>query len=96
MSRAVALAIVLAATPAVAAGDHELQAAQAELKIARDHLEAAGPDYGGHRRAAIDLIDRAQQEIRRGLDVSRSGAARERPARRAVPGDEPAAEPDDD
>src|SRR5690349_16605329 len=71
LPRAVAIAILLAATPAGAAGDHELQAAQAELKIARDHLEAAGPDYGGHRRAAIDLIDRAQQEIRRGLDVSR-------------------------
>jgi len=74
--RLLALAIpLLLVAPAHAAGDHELLAAQQELKIARDHLQAAGPDYAGHRRAAIDAIDRALQEIRQGLEVSRSGGS---------------------
>jgi hypothetical protein len=91
---AVTAALVLAALPASAAGDHELLAAQEELRIARDHLEAAGPDYQGHRRAAMDLIDRASQELRRALDVS-SGPQREgKPARRSRAA-EPTEHPDD-
>jgi len=74
--RLLALAIpLLLAAPAHAVGDHELLAAQQELKIARDHLQAAGPDYAGHRRAALDAIDRALQEIRQGLEVSTSGSS---------------------
>ncbi len=59
--------------------------AQQELKIARDNLEAAGPDYQGHRHRAL-------KEIRRGLDVSRGeGGAKRAPGHR----NEPAEQPDD-
>ena len=54
-----------------AGGDHEMLAAEQELKIARDHLQAADPAYEGHRHAAIEHIDRALQEIREAIQVSR-------------------------
>src|SRR5262249_24754625 len=65
------LPVPLLAAPAAsvrAAGDHELLAAQMELKIARDHLQAAGTEYAGHRRAAMQHIDDALREIRQALD----------------------------
>ena len=93
---ALAILLLLLATAARATDDHELLAAQQELKIARDHLQAAGPEYAGHRRAAIDAVDRALQEIRQGLEVSRAGGPRagspagspQRPAPSNGPGDD--------
>ena len=70
---ALALPLLFLAAAARATDDHELLAAQQELKIARDHLQAAGPEYAGHRRAAVEAVDRALQEIRQGLEVSRVG-----------------------
>jgi hypothetical protein len=72
---ALVLPLLLLVSPAHAIGDHELLAAQQELKIARDHLQAAGPDYAGHRRAAIEAVDQALREIRQGLEVSTSGGS---------------------
>ncbi len=66
---------LLVATVAWAGSDHEMLAAEQELKIARDHLQAAGTDYGGHRRAAMEHLDEALREIREGVKFSRSGAA---------------------
>ena len=82
MTRAtIAATLVLLAAPlAYAAGDHEMFAAQQELKIAKDHLTAAGTDYDGHRRAAIEHIDRALQEVNECIKVVRS--------RRQEPGSE--------
>ena len=68
-------AVVLAATVAHAGGDHEMLAAEQEMKIARDHLQAAGTDYGGHRRAALDHLDAALREIHDGIKFSRSGSS---------------------
>jgi hypothetical protein len=86
---------LLGAAPAVAGSDHEMLAAEQELKIARDHLQAAGTEYGGHRRAAIDHLDEALRELREGLKLSRSeGRARDHEARH--PPREPGAEPDED
>jgi hypothetical protein len=70
--RIAVLVVLASAAPVVAAGDHEMLAAQQELKIAKDHLRDAGTDYEGHRRNAMEHIDRALQEIRLGLDVSKS------------------------
>jgi hypothetical protein len=91
MTRALAAAIlVLAATSTRAAGDHELRAAEQELRIAKDHLEAAARDYQGHRRAASDLVDRALHEIRAALETSgTAGRQSHRPH-------ESEAQPDDD
>src|SRR5213594_2269683 len=72
MARLATLALVLlAAATARAAGDHELLAAEQELKIAKDHLQAAPPEYEGHREQAIRAIDQALKELREGLDVAR-------------------------
>ena len=72
----IALLLVFASAGSVrAAGDHELLAAQMELKIARDHLQAAGTEYAGHRRAAMNHIDEALKEIRQALDVAKGGTS---------------------
>jgi hypothetical protein len=67
MLLSVAALALAAVAHAGAAGDHEMQAAQHELKIAMDHLRDAGTDYGGHRRAAMDHIDRALKEIQQAI-----------------------------
>ena len=66
-----AAALLLAVGTARAGGDHEMLAAEQELKIARDHLQAADPAYEGHRHAAIEHIDRALREIREAIQVAR-------------------------
>jgi len=66
-----AAVLLLAVGTARAGGGHEMLAAEQELKIARDHLQAADPAYEGHRHAAIEHIDRALQEIREAIQVSR-------------------------
>ena len=65
-------------------------AAEEELKIAGDHLQAADPAYEGHRRAAIDHIDRALREIRAAIRVSRGRVPELGPERRAKKKPEPA------
>jgi hypothetical protein len=73
MTRApIAVAVLLLGVGTVrAGGDHEMLAAEQELKIAKDHLQAAEPAYEGHRRGAIEHIDQALQEIREAIRVSR-------------------------
>jgi hypothetical protein len=66
-----AAVLLLAVGTARAGGGHEMLAAEQELKIARDHLQAADPAYEGHRHAAIEHIDRALREIREAIQVSR-------------------------
>jgi hypothetical protein len=44
-----------------------MQAAIDRLLAARDELYAARPNKGGHREAAIDLIDRSIHEVRLGI-----------------------------
>jgi len=91
-------AVVLAATLAHAGGDHEMLAAEQEMKIARDHLQAAGTDYGGHRRAALDHLDAALRELHDGIKFSRSGPAASPHGEHGAtpPSHEPGAEPDED
>ena len=68
MSRVLVLLALLSAVPAFAAEqDPELKAAQAELKLARDYLEAAGRAYGESRSEALAHLKRALREIRLGL-----------------------------
>jgi hypothetical protein len=74
--RIAVLLLVASAASVRAAGDHELLAAQMELKIARDHLQAAGTEYAGHRRTAMQHIDEALREIRQALDVAKGGDAK--------------------
>lgn len=40
-----------------------------DLKIARDTLEAAQHDKGGHRMKALDLTDQAIAEVKLGIEA---------------------------
>jgi hypothetical protein len=65
----------LATVPVIAGSsesDHRLLAAQEELKIAKEHLRGADTDYAGHRRAAMEHIDRALVELRQAVELSRT------------------------
>jgi hypothetical protein len=49
---------------AAAAEPHpELRAAMANLRDAREHLDHAAHDFGGHRVAAIKAVDQAIHEV---------------------------------
>ena len=64
----IALAVLVASGRTLAAeADLELKAAQAELKLAQDDLQAAGRAYGEFRGEAIEHVKRALREIRLGL-----------------------------
>ena len=60
---------VLALAIPLRAEDHpEMRAAENDLRSAKQHLEAAAHDYGGHRKQAIESIDHALGHIREGLE----------------------------
>src|SRR5215470_15006620 len=57
------------ATPLRAQDNPEMHAAQDALRSAKSQLQAASHDYGGHRKKAIEHIDRALAEVHDGLAV---------------------------
>ncbi len=62
-----AAAFVASALPAEARQgnmDHAINA----LREARRALQAATPNKGGHRERAIELVDRAIDQVRQGID----------------------------
>jgi type II secretory pathway component PulM len=50
--------------------DHQprMDAALDELRAARQELERAAPNKGGHREKAIELIDRAINQVKEGVE----------------------------
>jgi hypothetical protein len=59
--------LALAGGAAAADQDGELKAAQGELKLAQEYLQAAGRNYGEQRNEALVHVKRALREIRLGL-----------------------------
>lgn len=60
--------------PAAAAADEphpELRAAMANLREAREHLDHAAHDFGGHRVAAIKAVDAAIHEVDEAMKYDR-------------------------
>lgn len=58
--------------PAAAAEPHpELRAAMANLREAREHLDHAAHDFGGHRVAAIKAVDEAIHEVDEAMKYDR-------------------------
>jgi len=51
------------AIPAAAEPHPEIHAAISSLRHAKEHLEHAAHDYGGHRVEAIGAIDRAIEQL---------------------------------
>lgn len=69
-----ALVIVAACAflaPTTHADQPNMQAALASLQQARDKLERATPDKGGHRAKAIQLVDAAIAEVKAGIRFDR-------------------------
>ncbi len=58
----------------VAKGDHERQphmhAALEHLRAARESLERAEPDKGGHRTKAIELVNGAIHQVEEGIEFA--------------------------
>ena len=50
--------------------DHQprMDAALEDLRAARQELERAVPNKGGHREKAIELIDRAIEQVKEGIE----------------------------
>jgi flagellar motility protein MotE (MotC chaperone) len=63
-------AALLAIAPGARAGDQAMQSALDELQAAHRHLKQAEKDYDGHRRAAIDRVEKAIEEVKQGLAVA--------------------------
>jgi len=77
----VPMVICLLGVPAVRADDHpDMDAAQQALETARDHLKAAGHEYGGHRKTALEKVNQALEQIRLGL--ASAGTAEKKVERR--------------
>jgi hypothetical protein len=52
-------------SPSPAAGKHpQIEDALAALRNAREHLEHASHDFGGHRVDAIKAIDEADRQLK--------------------------------
>jgi len=46
-----------------------MEAALEDLREARTELESAAPNKGGHRERAIELIDRAIEQVKQGIEA---------------------------
>jgi hypothetical protein len=73
----VAAAGVLGAGAARADSDAHMQAARKNLASARAELKAADHDYDGHRRDALDLVDRAIGQVDDGIKIGTRRDARD-------------------
>ena len=49
-----------------------MQAARADLQKARAELHAATHDKGGHRVKAIDFVNKAIEEVNKGIEYDRT------------------------
>ncbi len=56
---------------ATATGQPHMNAALNELQSAREELNSATADKGGHREKALGLVDQAINEVQAGIDFAR-------------------------
>lgn len=62
-----ALVLSLATPPATSAPQPMMKAALASLNKAKNQLEKATPDKGGHRVKAMELVNQAIDEVKAGI-----------------------------
>ena len=67
----VGFAIACAGAKSVEPQPH-MKGAMNALQTAKDHLQQASADKGGHRVAAISLVNRAIAEVQAGIDFDNS------------------------
>jgi hypothetical protein len=62
-------ALLVGGTVGICAADEpHMRAALEHLREARQQLEKAVPNKGGHREKAIELIDRAMDQVKEGIE----------------------------
>src|SRR3989442_15673428 len=88
----VLIPVCLLAARAVRAEEHpDMLAAQQALESARQHLQAAGHEYGGHPAKAVERVNQALEQIR--LRLAAAGGTEKRGGRRGqgppAPGQRP-------
>jgi len=64
--------LVLALAIPSSADQPNMEEAMAKLEQAKDALEHATPDKGGHRVEAIRLINDAMSQVKQGMEYDRS------------------------
>ena len=69
LAMVVAAGLILAAGVARAEDHPQMDEAKKDLEAAKTALQAAGNDYGGHRKQAIESIDHALTHINQGLQT---------------------------
>jgi len=67
-----ALLAVAAAAQAFAPDQPRMQAALDKLQSARSNLEAATDDKGGHRVKALEHVNKAIDEVQKGIEYDRT------------------------
>ena len=68
---AAATGLLLAAAPLRAQEeDADMKAARQDLQSAQGHLKAATHEYGGHRKNALELVNKAVGQVNQGLNVA--------------------------
>jgi len=67
---AAAFGVAFAIGCATGHGQPHMVAALDELRAARGELQAAASDKGGHRVRAIEIVDDAIEQVRRGIDYA--------------------------
>jgi hypothetical protein len=60
-------ALLLVAAPVLAEDNPEMNAALRDLRSAKSHLQAAPHDFSGHRKAALEAVNRAEKDVNEGL-----------------------------
>ena len=60
-------ALLLVAAPVLAEDNPEMNAALHDLESAKSHLQAAPHDYSGHRKTAVEAVNRAMKDVNEGL-----------------------------
>lgn len=74
MKKKLLTAMVLALTfvaGRATADQPRMQAAMVNLQQARENLQAAAPDKGGHRTKALVLVNQALQQVQAGINWDR-------------------------
>ena len=65
--------VVHAQTAGMARHEPHMSAAMGHLQQARNELERATPNKGGHRERAMQLVDQAMQQIQEGEQYYQQG-----------------------
>ena len=66
-------AVVHAQTAGMARHEPHMSAAMGHLQQARNELERAAPNKGGHRERAMQLVDQAMQQVQEGEQYYQQG-----------------------